>query len=226
LRKATAKTTEPRKTPVQARSTASVDAILQATIQVLLKDGKSKLTTTRIARRAGVSVGTLYQYFPNKSALLQALLKAHLDSVALAMETACEAAHGARLAEMAEAITSAFVKAKFRDLDASVALYAVSDDVEGKRLARAMHVRATKAMSTLFQTAIDKRIQEPDVVAATLLGAMAGVSRAMLEKELSREAMATLEKELTVMLRAYLEASAENCSEMLTPAIAGSSGRS
>ncbi len=217
---------EPRKTPVQARSTASVDAILQATIQVLLKDGKSKLTTTRIARRAGVSVGTLYQYFPNKSALLQALLKAHLDSVALAMETACETAHGAPLAKMAEAITSAFVTAKFRDLDASVALYAVSDDVEGKRLARAMHVRATKAMSTLFQTAIDKRIQEPDVVAATLLGAMAGVSRAMLEKELSRAAMATLEKELTVMLRAYLEASAETRSEAFIPAIAGSSGRS
>jgi AcrR family transcriptional regulator len=50
-------------------------AIIQATIQVLMKDGKSKLTTTRIDERAGVSVGTLYQYFPNKSYLLQALLK-------------------------------------------------------------------------------------------------------------------------------------------------------
>jgi len=64
---------------------------MQATIQVLLKDGKMKLTTTRIAERAGVSVGTLYQYFPNKSSLIQALLKKHLDGVALAMETACEA---------------------------------------------------------------------------------------------------------------------------------------
>jgi len=58
---------------------------MQATIQVLLKDGKMKLTTTRIAERAGVSVGTLYQYFPNKSSLIQALLKKHLDGVALAM---------------------------------------------------------------------------------------------------------------------------------------------
>src|ERR1700744_1131571 len=77
LSKATVKALEPRKTPVQARSAASVEAILQATIQVLLKDGKLKLTTTRVAHRAGVSVGTLYQYSPNKSALLQALLKAH-----------------------------------------------------------------------------------------------------------------------------------------------------
>src|SRR5215475_2022291 len=73
---------EPRKSPVQARSTASVDAILEATVQVLLDVGKERLTTTKVALRAGVSVGTLYQYFPNKSALLQAALKRHLDEVA------------------------------------------------------------------------------------------------------------------------------------------------
>ena len=183
---------------------------MQATIQVLLKDGKSKLTTTRIAERAGVSVGTLYQYFPNKSSLLQALLKEHLDRVTLAVESACEAAHGASLARMAEAVTSAFVKAKFRNIDASVALYAISDDVEGKRIARGMHARATKAMTAVVQTAREKTITEPDVVAATLLSAMAGVSRAMLEMGVTRGSMAIMEKELTVMVRAYLEASGEN----------------
>ena len=183
---------------------------MQATIQVLLKDGESKLTTTRIADRAGVSVGTLYQYFPNKSSLLQALLKEHLDGVALAVETACKAAHGASLSRMAEAITSAFVQAKFRNIDASVALYAVSDDVEGKRIAREMHARATKAMTALFQTVRQKTIPQPDLVAATLLSAMAGVSRAMLEMGVTRDTMPTMEKELTVMVRAYLEASVEN----------------
>ncbi|HMF65332.1 MAG TPA: TetR/AcrR family transcriptional regulator [Edaphobacter sp.] len=192
---------------------------MQATVQVLLKDGKSKLTTKRIAERAGVSVGTLYQYFPNKSSLLQALLKEHLDSVALAVETACETVHGAPLARMAEAITSAFVQAKFRNIDASVALYAVSNDVEGKRIARGMHARATKAMAAIFQTAREKTITEPDVVAATLLSAMAGVSRAMLEIEVTHDTMATMEKELTVMVRAYLEASAENIPAMPVPAL-------
>ncbi|MGI4829132.1 MAG: TetR/AcrR family transcriptional regulator [Janthinobacterium lividum] len=198
---------EPRKTPVQARSTASVAAILEATVQVLLKDGKAKLTTTRIAARAGVSVGTLYQYFPNKSSLLQALLKEHLDSVALAMEVACEAARDAPLATMAETITSAFVKAKFHNIDASITLYAVSDDVEGKRIARDMHARATKAMTALLRTARET-VTEPDLVAATLLSAMAGVSRAMLERGVTRGTMITMEKELTVMVRAYLQASA------------------
>lgn len=200
---------EPRKTPRQARSTASVGAIMQATIQVLLKDGKSKLTTTRIAQRAGVSVGTLYQYFPNKSSLLQALLKQHLDYVALAVETACEAEHGAPLARMAQALTSAFVEAKFRNIDASVALYAVSDDIEGKRIGRGMHARIIKATAAMFRTAREKTIAEPEVVAATLLSAMAGVSRAMLETGVTRNTMTTMEKELAVMVRAYLEASAE-----------------
>ena len=210
MRKAAAVRFEPRKTPLQARSTASVEAIMQATIQVLLKDGKSKLTTTRIAQRAGVSVGTLYQYFPNKNSLLQALLKEHLDSVAHSLETACEAAQGASLARMADAITSAFVQAKFRDIDASIALYAVSDDVEGKRIAHRMHARAAKAMAALFQTAQEKTITEPDVLAATLLSAMAGVSRGILETGMTRGTMSKMQKELTVMARAYLEASAVN----------------
>jgi len=61
---------EPRKTPLQARSAVTVEAIYEATIQVLLTNGIEQLTTTRIAARAGVSVGTLYQYYPNKQSLL------------------------------------------------------------------------------------------------------------------------------------------------------------
>jgi len=49
---------EPRKMPIQARSTVTVDAIFEATIQVLLSRGAERLTTTRVAGRAGVSVGT------------------------------------------------------------------------------------------------------------------------------------------------------------------------
>jgi AcrR family transcriptional regulator len=80
---------EPRKSPVQARSVASVEAILDATLQVLLSVGRVRLTTTRVAARAGVSVGTLYQYFPNKGALLQAVLRRHLDEVTEAVERVC-----------------------------------------------------------------------------------------------------------------------------------------
>lgn len=66
---------EPRKTPIQARSTVTVEAISEAAIQVLLSHGAERLTTTRVADRAGVSVGTLYQCYPNKQSLLFAVLE-------------------------------------------------------------------------------------------------------------------------------------------------------
>ncbi|NVZ36100.1 TetR family transcriptional regulator [Pseudomonas sp. A4002] len=59
-----------RKEPKQARSTGLVTAILEAAIQVLAKEGASRFTTARVAEKAGVSVGSVYQYFPNKAAIL------------------------------------------------------------------------------------------------------------------------------------------------------------
>lgn len=59
-----------RKQPRQARSTELVSAILEAAIQVLATEGAQRFTTARVAEKAGVSVGSLYQYFPNKAAIL------------------------------------------------------------------------------------------------------------------------------------------------------------
>ena len=59
-----------RKRPKQARSTELVAAILEAAAQVLAKEGAARFTTARVAERAGVSVGSLYQYFPGKAAIL------------------------------------------------------------------------------------------------------------------------------------------------------------
>jgi AcrR family transcriptional regulator len=59
-----------RKQPQQARSSGLVVAILDAAVQVLAKEGAQRFTTARVAERAGVSVGSLYQYFPNKAAIL------------------------------------------------------------------------------------------------------------------------------------------------------------
>src|SRR5437762_4090597 len=114
---------EPRKTPVQARSTVTVEAIYEATIQVLLSEDAERLTTTRVAERAGVSVGTLYQYYPNKQALLFAVLAEHLDKVASTVEAACAQARHQPLADMIKTVVEAFVDAKMARIDVSVALY-------------------------------------------------------------------------------------------------------
>ena len=67
----------PRKNPRQARSQATVDAVLDACARVLVDEGYDAATTNRIAAIAGVSVGSLYQYFPNKDAIVGALLERH-----------------------------------------------------------------------------------------------------------------------------------------------------
>lgn len=66
----------PRKTPRQERSRALVGSLLEATARVLVRHGAAGLTTNRVAAEAGVSVGSLYQYFPDKHALLAGLVEA------------------------------------------------------------------------------------------------------------------------------------------------------
>ena len=77
-----------RKRPVQERSQATVDAVLEATLQVLKKDGYLALTTTQVAKRAGVSVGTLYQYFPDKASLVVALKVSYFEQMVTAVQSA------------------------------------------------------------------------------------------------------------------------------------------
>jgi len=73
--------TTPRKKPKQERSAATVDAILGATARVLARDGYDHLSTNKVALQAGVSIGSLYQYFPNKEALVAALVDRHREDL-------------------------------------------------------------------------------------------------------------------------------------------------
>lgn len=73
--------TRPRKAPKQARSREMVEIILAATARVLVREGYEGMTTNRVAEVAGVSVGSLYQYFPNKESLLATLMERHLGEM-------------------------------------------------------------------------------------------------------------------------------------------------
>lgn len=79
---------KPRKSPVQARSAATVEAILEAAARILESEGLEGYTTNAIAKRAGVSIGSLYQYFPNKDAVTAALVMADTEDIASRMEAA------------------------------------------------------------------------------------------------------------------------------------------
>lgn len=70
-----------RKIAVQERSKATVDALLSATARVLVREGYDKTSTNKIAAAAGVSIGSLYQYFPSKEALVAAVIQRHTDEM-------------------------------------------------------------------------------------------------------------------------------------------------
>jgi len=72
---------KPRKQPRHSRSRVTVEAILQAAARLLEREGFARLTTNHVAEEAGVSIGSLYQYFPNKEAICHALAERHFGEI-------------------------------------------------------------------------------------------------------------------------------------------------
>jgi AcrR family transcriptional regulator len=198
---------DPRKTPVQARSAVTVDAILSATIQVLLAEGQERLTTTRVAYRAGVSVGTLYQYFPNKKALLRAVLERHLDEVVSSIERACREYRSCSLDEMASGVITAFLEAKMKSVRTSAALYAVAADVDGNRIAREAGRRTCDALASMLASGTAELATEPMRLAELLHGAMTGIARRLIESPTPHKLHESYRAELIRLVSAYLNAS-------------------
>ena len=195
-----------RKQPHQARAKVTVDAIFEATIQVLLSEGLSALTTTRVAARAGVSVGTLYQYFPQKQALLFALLQRHLDGVSDAVCATCTRCLGMSLEKMADALVKAYLDAKTKDIAATRALYVVAAELDTDDLLGTIAQRNHSAIRDLLTSAKGITFDRPDAVAFTLRATLAGATRAVLERDATREDLTALRRELPVLCRAYLAA--------------------
>jgi AcrR family transcriptional regulator len=197
---------EPRKTPVQARATVTVEAISEATIQVLLSQGAERLTTTRVAYRAGVSVGTLYQYFPNKRSLLFAALEDHLEKVTKEVEDACEHARRKPLAEMIKKVVEAFVDAKIARADITVALYKIAPDIGGLALVKRVAQRMQKAIVRMLESAPDIKSSPDEFAIQMMLAAMSGAMRSVLEAGGSPAMMRRLREHLVLLCQVYIAA--------------------
>lgn len=195
---------EPRKTPVQARSEATVEAIFEATIQVLLEGGPDRLTTTWVAERAGVSVGTLYQYFPNKHSLLFSVAERHLNRVADAVVRACQRNHGQPVATMIESVVQAYVEAKLERSDVSMALYASANGREATALVKRVGKRVQVALGSMLATASDAQFADLPFTSLVLYSAVAGATRAVLEAGASPKMVRLLREQLVLLGRGFL----------------------
>jgi AcrR family transcriptional regulator len=200
--------TNPRKHASQERSRATVDALIEATARILVKEGFDGASTNRIAEKAGVSVGSLYQYFPSKEALVAAVIDRHhretmrvvrdtlADVAALPMEQAVR-----RL--VAAAVTAHRIDPRLhRVLTEQIPRTGRLENVEA--FARETHA--------LFRTYLDRhsgerRAVDPELAAFVCVTSIEALThRAVLHhsKMLSDEAMETLVDEATRLVVGYL----------------------
>jgi AcrR family transcriptional regulator len=195
----------PRKKPQQRRSHVTLDSLFEATIQVLLAHGLDRITTIQIAERAGVSVGSLYQYFPNKRALLAAVVQRHVGEVVDATIAACNSVHGKSIREMCARTMSAFVDAKTRRPEVSRALYLPSAAVNADAIVKQESGRCAQAMQAMLVTASDANFAQPEMVSRVLVGSIVGPTRASIEAGGDSGSFEPLKRHLTSLCVGYLK---------------------
>ncbi len=194
----------PRKRPRQARAAATLDAIFEATIQLLVVGGPQHLTTTRVAERAGVSVGTMYQYFPHKQALIYALNERYLKALAERVEGACRAQHGAPIGRMVEALVTTYWAAKTERPEVTRALYRSVVELDNEALVEAFAARVDTATAAMLASASDATLADPEGVSLALITVIFGTVRNAFERNLAAAAAEALHGQLVVMCRSYL----------------------
>jgi AcrR family transcriptional regulator len=139
-----------RKQPKQARSSGLVSAVLQAAAQVLAKEGASRFTTARVAEKAGVSVGSLYQYFPNKAAIL---FRLQSDEWRQTTELLCGILEDVRKPplERLRILVHAFVRSECDEAGMRVALNDAAPLYRDAPEAREAKVAAARAVQVFMQ---------------------------------------------------------------------------
>lgn len=187
-----------RRQPKQARSRAAVAAILQAAAQVLAREGYERATTNHVAEVAGVSIGTLYQYFDDKDAVFDALAEALLGEMVVAVGDGLRddgAALPARLERIATAVFVVVARypGVLRQLDAAAGstFRARLSDAKG---------RARELFEATLRRTDDVRVRDP-ALAARLLSELA---EGVLYNLAAGDDTAALARELTVLATRYL----------------------
>ncbi len=202
----------PRKAPSQARAVATVDAILGASARVLVTRGYAALTTNHVAKKAGVSIGTLYEWFPGKEALIAGLVDRHL--------TRAEALLEARAAELAEEALTISPLALARALAAAmVELHeddprlhrALTEEVphppETRARIRAIEQRMVDTLAALFAAHPGIAAGDPALAARMVTGLLESAThRWATDRTGEPIARDVLIEELARMIAAYLTA--------------------
>jgi AcrR family transcriptional regulator len=157
-----------RKEPKQARSSSLVEAALEAAVQVLVAEGAARFTMARVAERAGVSVGSLYQYFPNKAALLFRLQSDEWRQTTGMLQAILEDRNMPPLARV-RALTHAFVRSECEEAAVRGALDDAAPLYRDAPEAREIKAAANSAFLRFMEEALPDLSSARRAVAADIL---------------------------------------------------------
>lgn len=194
-----------RKQPKQARSTELVATILEAAVQVLEKEGAQRFTTARVAEKAGVSVGSVYQYFPNKAAILFRLQADEWRETTSLLRDILEDTSRPPLARL-RALIHAFIRSECEEAAMRVALHDAAplyrDAPEAQEARRSsQHFIQAFMAETLPETPEPTRALAADLIKRT----MSTVVKEFSETPRTPDEIATYADAMADMFCAYLE---------------------
>ncbi|WP_339499866.1 TetR family transcriptional regulator [Pseudomonas canadensis] len=193
-----------RKQPQQARSTELVAAILQAAIQVLAKEGATRFTTARVAEKAGVSVGSVYQYFPNKAAILFRLQSDEWQQTTQMLRGILEN-HDETPLERLRSVVHAFIQSECEEAQMRGALNDAAPIYRDAPEALEVRTAGRQAfkgfmLELLPEVSVDTRTLASDLILTTL----SSVGKAFSNSPRTAEEIAVYAEGMAEMFRAYV----------------------
>jgi AcrR family transcriptional regulator len=194
-----------RKQPKQARSSDLVAAILEAATQVLAKEGAARFTTARVAEKAGVSVGSLYQYFPNKAAILFRLQSDEWRQTVAMLRGILEDASQPPLARL-RALVHAFVRSECDEAAMRVALNDAAPLYRDAPEARQAKASASRIIEVFMREVLPDAPETTRALAGDLIKtAMSEVGKQFSETPRTPAEIGTYADAMADMFCAYLE---------------------
>ena len=193
-----------RKKPKQARANDLVAAILQAAVQVLAVEGARRFTTTRVAERAGVSVGSIYQYFPNKASILFRLQSDEWRETTEMLRATLADARRPPL-ERLRRLVHAFVKSECDEADVRVALSDAAPLYRDAPEAHAARAAGAETIAAFMREVLPKASDATRTAAGELIkSTLSAVGKEFSESPRSKAEIARWSDAMADMFCAYL----------------------
>jgi len=198
---------KPRKIPKQSRSVQTVEAILTATAQVLVARGYEGTTTGAVAERAGVSIGTLYQYFPNRESLIETLVRRHVDELLETVDRTLVDAQGQPLPDLLDRLVEGCIAAH----SVSPALHKVLVEEVPRRSGLRQYLEVSKPLEARLVTALAAHrpslpAEQAQMAAFTIETCVEALIHRAVQEAPETLASGALQVEIGKLVRGYLAA--------------------